>query len=116
MFNISPSQLFLSQYLEDMHPCKTGGGVLSVSDTFEPSLNSSTEKLPPPQTARRTRIDRAAEFLGIDVIPNVQTQEAAEDVGSRRVRQIISRQSTDGGSRQRMSNVYISRESMLAPD
>ncbi|GIY25250.1 hypothetical protein CDAR_615981 [Caerostris darwini] len=31
---------------------------------FEPSLNSSTGKLPPPQTARRTRIDRAAEFLG----------------------------------------------------
>ncbi|GIY25255.1 hypothetical protein CDAR_616021 [Caerostris darwini] len=42
-------------------------------------------------------------------------QEALKNVGSRRVQQIISRQSTDGGSRQRMSNVYISRESMLSP-
>ncbi|GIX70699.1 hypothetical protein CEXT_50901 [Caerostris extrusa] len=42
-------------------------------------------------------------------------QEALVDVGSRRVRQIISKQLTDGGSRQSMSNVYISRESMLTP-
>ncbi|GIX97161.1 hypothetical protein CDAR_284131 [Caerostris darwini] len=41
-------------------------------------------------------------------------QEAAEDVGSRRVRQIISKQSTDDGSRQSMSNAYISWESMLS--
>ncbi|GIX97163.1 hypothetical protein CDAR_284151 [Caerostris darwini] len=50
----------------------------------------------------------------MDVIPNVQTQEAAETVGSRRVRQIISKQSTDSGSRQSMSNAYISWESMLS--
>ncbi|GIX97159.1 hypothetical protein CDAR_284121 [Caerostris darwini] len=43
-----------------------------------------------------------------------RTQEAAEDVGSRRVRQIISKQSTDSGSRQSMSNAYISWESMLS--
>ncbi|GIX92505.1 hypothetical protein CEXT_100291 [Caerostris extrusa] len=54
-------------------------------------------------------------FLGINVIPNVQKQEAAENVGSRRVRQIISKQSTDDGSRQSMSNVYITWESMLSP-
>ncbi|GIY94680.1 hypothetical protein CEXT_257771 [Caerostris extrusa] len=55
-------------------------------------------------------------FLGSDVIPNVKTQEAVENVGSRRVRQIISKQSTDGGIRQSISNVQIFWEVMLSPN
>ncbi|GIY94681.1 hypothetical protein CEXT_257781 [Caerostris extrusa] len=58
---------------------------------------------------------RMCKFSGKRCYPQCEDAGSIENVGSRRVRQIISKQSTDGGSRQRMSNVQIFWEAMLSP-